>query len=167
MRPFVAGLLLLAFGTSVPELAVNLRAMWQQEAHLALGNAIGSNVVNFGLSLGLAALAAPLLLRARLLVPMLVLLVVATFALMVFGLDGYVGRIEGAALLTGFLAATAFMLRHARHADAEAQEEIVAFASTDTGPARNLLRLVVAAALLYLGARWVVSSSLVFGRAWA
>jgi cation:H+ antiporter len=65
MRPFVAGLLLLAFGTSIPELAVNLRAMWQQQAHLALGNAVGSNVVNLGLGLGLAALAAPLVLRAR------------------------------------------------------------------------------------------------------
>ena len=60
MRPFVAGLVLLAFGTSVPELAVNLRAVWQQQPHLALGNAVGSKVVNLGLALGLAAMAAPL-----------------------------------------------------------------------------------------------------------
>ena len=165
MRPFVAGLLLLAFGTSIPELAVNLRAMWQQQPHLALGNAVGSNVVNLGLTLGLAALAAPLVLRARMLVPMLVLLVVATFALMAFGLDGHVGRVEGAVLLLGFLAATAFLLRHARREDAEVQAEIVAFASTRAGLAQNLLRLVLAAVLLYFGARWVVSGGLAFGQA--
>jgi cation:H+ antiporter len=164
MRPFVAGLLLLAFGTSIPELAVNLHAMWQQQAHLALGNAVGSNVVNLGLCLGLAALAAPLVLRARMLVPMLVLLVVATFALMVFGLDGHVGRIEGAVLLLGFVATTLFLLRHAQREDAEVQAEIVAFAGTRTGLALNLLRLAIAAVVLYFGARWVVSGGLAFGQ---
>jgi cation:H+ antiporter len=164
MRPFVAGLLLLAFGTSIPELAVNLRAMWQQQAHLALGNAVGSNVVNLGLGLGLAALAAPLVLRARMLVPMLVLLVVATFALMVFGLDGHVGRIEGAVLLLGFVATTLFLLRHAQREDADVQAEIVAFASTRAGLALNLLRLAIAAVVLYFGARWVVSGGLALGR---
>ena len=81
MRPLVAGLLLVAFGTSVPELAVNLRAIGEQQPHLALGNAVGSNLVNLGLTLGLAALAAPLLLRARMLAPLLVLLAVAALAL--------------------------------------------------------------------------------------
>jgi cation:H+ antiporter len=164
MRPFVARLLQLAFGTSIPELAVNQRAMWQQQAHLALGNAVGSNVVNLGLGLGLAALAAPLVLRARMLVPMLVLLVVATFALMVFGLDGHVGRIEGAVLLLGFVATTLFLLRHAQREDADVQAEIVAFASTRAGLALNLLRLAIAAVVLYFGARWVVSGGLALGR---
>ena len=68
----VIGLTLVAFGTSVPELAVNLRAMYLGQPHLALGNAVGSNIVNLGLTLGVAALVAPLLLRARMLVPLLV-----------------------------------------------------------------------------------------------
>ena len=109
IRPFVAGLLLVAFGTSVPELAVNLRAIGDGQQHLALGNAVGSNIANLGLTLGVAALVAPLLLRARMLVPLLVLLAVATLALIVFGLDGYISRIEGGVLLLGFLASTAFV----------------------------------------------------------
>ena len=68
--PFVAGLLLVAFGTSLPELFVNARAYMVGAQDLALGNAVGSNIVNFGLTLGLAAIAAPLLVRMRLLSPM-------------------------------------------------------------------------------------------------
>jgi len=165
LRPFVAGLLLVAFGTSVPELAVNLRAIWEQQAHLALGNAVGSNIVNLGLTLGLAALAAPLLLRARMLVPLLVLLAVASLALMVFGLDGYIGRIEGVVLLLGFVATTVFLLRQGRREPEEVQADIAAFAGTRTGLGMNLLRLAIAIALLYLGARWVVSGGLGLGQA--
>ena len=164
VRPFVAGLLLVAFGTSVPELAVNARAVSEGQSHLALGNAVGSNVVNLGLTLGLAALAAPLLLRARMGVPLLVLLAVATFALMAFGLDGYVNRIEGAVLLLGFVASTAFLLRQGRREADEVQAEIAAFATTRTGLGLNLFRLAIAVALLWFGARWVVEGGLGLGQ---
>jgi len=46
--PFVAGLLLVAFGTSLPELVVNARAFVVGAEELALGNAVGSNIVNVG-----------------------------------------------------------------------------------------------------------------------
>jgi len=64
--PFTAGLLLLGVTTSLPELAVNARALAVGQPELALGNAVGSSIVNLGLTLAVAAIAAPLLLRARL-----------------------------------------------------------------------------------------------------
>ena len=166
MRPFVAGLLLVAFGTSVPELAVNLRAMYLGQPHLALGNAVDSNIVNLGLTLGMAALVEPLLLRARMLLPLLVLLAVASLALIVFGLDGYISRIEGGVLLLVFLASTAFLLRHGRREAEEVQADIAAFAATRTGLGLNALRMVIAVVLLSFGARWVVSGGLGLGQAW-
>ena len=166
IRPFTAGLLLVAFGTSVPELAVNLRAIGDGQTHLALGNAVGSNIVNLGLTLGVAALVAPLLLRARMLVPLLVLLAVASLALIVFGLDGYISRIEGGVLLLGFLASTAFLLRHGRREAEEVQADIAAFAATRSGLGLNALRIVIAMVLLSFGARWVVSGGLGLGQAW-
>ena len=45
VRPFVAGLLLVAFGTSVPELAVNARAVFEGQSHLALGNAVSLQAI--------------------------------------------------------------------------------------------------------------------------
>lgn len=164
--PFVAGLLLIAFGTSLPELAVNARAMWVGSQELALGNAVGSNIVNLGLTLGLAAVVAPVVVRMRLLSPVLVLLALATLALIVFGLDGMVSRIEGMVLLLAFVAMVAFLLARAPREDAAVRAEIEAYASTRTDLWMNLLRFVVAAALLYYGARFVVQGAPVIGVHW-
>lgn len=142
--PFMAGLLLVAFGTSLPELVVNARAFVVGAEELALGNAVGSNIVNVGLTLGLAALAAPLLVRARLLSPLLVLVAVASLALIVFGLDGVVTRWEGGLLLLGFVASLVFVLRRARLESDPVREAIAGYAMTRTGLFLNLLRVVFA-----------------------
>lgn len=164
--PFVAGLLLIAFGTSLPELAVNARAVWVGAQDLALGNAVGSNIVNLGLTLGVAALVAPLVVRMRVLSPLLVLLALASLALIVFGLDGVISRTEGVALLIGFVAALAFLLVRAPREDATVRVEVEGFAATHTVLWMNLLRFLVATALLYYGARFVVQGAPVIGAHW-
>ena len=164
--PFVAGLLLVAFGTSLPELFVNARAYVVGAQDLALGNAVGSNIVNVGLTLGLAAIAAPLLVRTRLLSPLLVALTLSTLLLIVFGLDGVVSRVEGGVLLAAFVAVLAFLLARARHENAEVQAGIAAFAATRSVLWMNVLRFLVASALLYFGAKFVVQSAPMIGAAW-
>ncbi|MBT2767905.1 sodium:calcium antiporter [Stenotrophomonas sp. ISL-67] len=161
--PFVAGLLLVTFGTSLPELVVNARAFVVGAEALALGNAVGSNIVNVGLTLAIAALAAPLLVRARLLSPLLILLAVASLALIVFGLDGVIARWEGAVLLLGFVALLAFVLRAAKREAEPVREAIAGYAMTRTGLLLNVIRVVFAAICLYYGARWVVSAAPVMG----
>jgi cation:H+ antiporter len=164
--PFIAGLLLIAFGTSLPELAVNARAIWVGAQDLALGNAVGSNIVNLGLTLGAAALAAPVLVRLRVLSPLLVLLAVATLALIVFGLDGVISRLEGVALLLVFVAMLTFLLARARHEQPEVQAGVIEYASTRVVLWMNLLRFAVAVALLYFGAKFVVQGAPVIGVQW-
>jgi cation:H+ antiporter len=164
--PFVAGLLLVAFATSLPELFVNARAYAVGAQDLALGNAVGSNVVNFGLTLGLAAFVAPLLVRMRLLSPLLVMLVVATLALIVFGLDGVIGRVEGLALLLAFVAALAFVLARSGREQVDVRERIAEYAATRSALWMNLLRFALASALLYYGAKFVVQSAPMIGAGW-
>ena len=161
--PFVAGLLLVTFGTSLPELVVNARAFVVGAQDLALGNAVGSNIVNVGLTLALAALAGPLLVRARLLSPLLILLAVASLAVIVFGLDGVIARWEGAVLLLGFLALLVFVLRAAARESEPVREAIAGYAMTRTGLLLNVIRVVFAAVCLYYGARWIVGAAPVLG----
>lgn len=163
MSPFVAGLLLVAFATSLPEIAVNLHAILRGQQGLALGNAVGSNIVNFGLTLGAAALAAPILVRWRALSPMLLVLIIGTIAVIVMGLDGVLTRVEGVVLLLAFAGTVAYAVLRSRSEVPELRQEISGFALTSTDLGRNLLRFVVAAALLYFGSRMIVVNAPIVG----
>lgn len=157
--PFVAGLALVAFGTSLPELAVNLQAVLRGEQSLALGNAVGSNIVNFGLTLGIAAFAAPLLVRWRSLAPLLLVLILGTAAVIALGLDGVLSRAEGAGMVVVFVAVVAYAMARTRREAPELQDAIAAFARTRTDLGLNLLRFVIAAVLLYFGSKFVVGAA--------
>jgi cation:H+ antiporter len=163
--PFVTGLLLVAFATSLPELAVNARAVWTGNHLLALGNAVGSNIVNFGLTLGLAALAAPLLLRWRALAPLLLCFMALSGLVIVFGRDGVLGRGEGGVLVLAFVAVLGFALARTRNEAPELQDAIAAFSDTRGALGLNLLRVATAVVLLYYGAGLVVQHAPALGAA--
>jgi cation:H+ antiporter len=60
VSPIVIGLTVVAFGTSTPELAVNVSAALAGNTGLSFGNVVGSNIANVGLILAVAALVQPL-----------------------------------------------------------------------------------------------------------
>jgi cation:H+ antiporter len=165
LSPFAAGLLLVAFATSLPELAVNATATASGASELALGNAIGSNIVNIGLTLGIAALVAPLVVSMRVVAAEVVFVLVASGAVLLFSLDGRIERWEGAVLLAGFVAFLGFAFARGRQEAPEVRQELAEFSVTATGLVQNLLRFAVSAALLYFGSRWVVQAAPTLGLA--
>ena len=162
---FTIGLCLVAVATSLPELAVNARAVASGDRALALGNAVGSNIANIGLTLGLAALAAPLVLRWRALSPLLAVLLLATLGVVLLSLDGGLSRIEGLAMLLAFAGVVAFTAMRADDESPEVREEVDAFTATRGGLGLNLVRVAVAAVLLWFGAGWIVAQVPVIGHA--
>lgn len=166
LPPFATGLLLVAFGTSIPELAVNLRAFVVGSQSLALGNAIGSNIVNFGLTLGVAAIAAPLLVRWRTLAPLLLCLVVATIALAAFGYDGVLTRTEGLLFVAAFVAIIAWAWIRGRREPEELQAQIGEYLRTGDNLGLNLLRFALGGTLLFFGAKWLVAHAPIVGAGW-
>lgn len=165
MPRFAVGLCLVAVATSLPELAVNVRAVVSGDSALALGNAVGSNIVNVGLTLGAAALAAPLVLRWRALAPLLAVLLLATLAVGALSLDGGLSRLEGWLLLAAFAGVVGFVAMRADDESPEVRAEIDAFAATRGGLGLNLARILVAAVLLWVGAGWIVAQVPVIGHA--
>jgi cation:H+ antiporter len=83
----VVGLTVVAFGTSAPELSVNLLAAVEGETDLAFGNVIGSNIANIGLILGLAAVVRNLDIQSQLITRELPMLLLATTAAALMALD--------------------------------------------------------------------------------
>ncbi|UUS15002.1 sodium:calcium antiporter [Stenotrophomonas sp. CD2] len=162
--PFTAGLLLLGVTTSLPELAVNARALAVGQPELALGNAVGSSIVNVGLTLAMAAIAA-LLLRARLQAVLWWSLLAAGVLLILFGLDGRLVRWEGGVLVAGFIVVQVLLLRRGRSESADVQATIAESALSRTSLPLNVLRVLIAALTLYWGARLVVGAAADFGAA--
>lgn len=159
------GLVLVALATSIPELVVNFHAVAAGQPDLALGNAVGSNVVNVGLTLGLAAIAAPLAVRWRSLGHLLVMLLAAVAVALLLSLDGRLSVVDGALLVLAFVAAIGVKLARAREEAPEVQAEIEAYTHTSDMLGLNLLRLAIAAALLGAGAWLVVRHAPALGQA--
>lgn len=166
LPPFATGLLLVGFGTSIPELAVNLRAFVVGSQSLALGNAIGSNIVNFGLTLGVAAIAAPLVVRWRTLAPLLLCLIVATIALAALGYDGVLTRVEGLLFVAAFVAVLAWAWVRGRGEPEELQLQMAEYLRTGDGLGLNLLRFALGGTLLFFGAKWLVAHAPIVGAGW-
>lgn len=66
VSPLVVGLTLVAWGTSAPELALNLISAYKSRGDLALGNVVGANICNMALVLGVCAIMQPLVVQERL-----------------------------------------------------------------------------------------------------
>ena len=104
ISPLVVGLTIIGFGTSAPELVVSAIAAAQGSPALAVGNAIGSNITNIGLVLGLTAIVYPLRVESSILkreFPVLMLIMVIVSWLMY---DGLLSRVDGVLLLVGLFA---------------------------------------------------------------
>ena len=60
VSPLIIGILILGFGTSAPEIFVSVLAAFDDAPELAIGNAIGSNILNIALVLGITAMILPI-----------------------------------------------------------------------------------------------------------
>lgn len=98
ISPMIVGLTIVGFGTSAPELMVNVMGALRGETALAFGNVIGSNITNLGLVLGIAAIVAPITLHSDVVRRELPYLLLATTMITVMALDG---QLEGRAATIG------------------------------------------------------------------
>ncbi len=88
----VIGLTVVAFGTSAPELAVNVLAAWEDRGEISFGNIIGSNIANIGLILGVAAMIRPLKIRGQVIRRELPMMLLATAGILVTAADAVLRR---------------------------------------------------------------------------
>ena len=110
ISPLVVGLTIVAYGTSAPELAVTVLANVNDNADIAVGNIIGSNITNLLLVLGLSALVTPLVTPQSLLFRSGLLVVLLSFGMWGLALDGSISQLEGIGLLLGSILYTILVI---------------------------------------------------------
>ena len=103
VSPLVAGLTVVAFGTSSPELVVSVNAAISGHGNMAIGNVVGSNLFNICIILGISALVAPLKVKMQLLKIDIPILIITTIGFMLLFADRHISRFEGFILLTGIV----------------------------------------------------------------
>lgn len=149
VAPLIVGLTVVAFGTSAPELALNIAAAISGNTGLSFGNIVGSNIANVGLILGLCAIVKPMTVNARLVqreMPIMVGVTALLIALILvpphagFGDGGHtlaVARTDGAILLAGFALFMYTMIRAAKRSEGAPTNEFIDDATAVTTEAKE------------------------------
>ena len=159
LSPFAIGLTIVGFGTSAPELMVSLQSTLSGQPDLALGNALGSNIANILLILGVTASIAPIALPFTGLRRDLGFMVLAVAAIWLMLLGGKVSHVEGWLLVLGLAAFLTVALKSGQHApDEEAQARPLPVWLAWAMTAAGLVVLVVGTKLLITGASDIARS---------
>ncbi|WP_290652705.1 calcium/sodium antiporter [Aquisalimonas sp.] len=153
LTPVLVGLLIVGFGTSTPELLVSALAALEGQPELALGNALGSNIANVGLILGVTLVLFPLPRQAAGQGLTVLLLTVATTVTLVLLANLHLGRLEGGMLMLGLALSLAWLVR-ASLREPTPQAGIPSAAAM--GPARSTIELLLALLVLLASARALV-----------
>lgn len=108
--PIIIGLTIAGFATSAPELLISALASAAGNPGLALGNAVGSNIANIGLVLGLAALVRPLTVHSKTTRMQLGTLLITTVLVYMVFMDLRLSRVEGVVLLVSIVPLTTLLV---------------------------------------------------------
>ena len=161
VSPLLIGLTIVAFATSAPEILVSVVASLHGEPDLAIGNAIGSNIVNIGLVLGLVALIRPIQMNSatvRREMPMLLAVSLLTVSLF---LDAYISRVDGAVLLVGLAIVMGWLTRIGLKSsvDDPIGAELAAEIPQYTSSRASAIQLAIGLVALLIGAELLVDGA--------
>ena len=162
----VIGLTVVAYGTSAPELAVTLRASIAEppQPDIAVGNVVGSNISNILLVLGMAAATTPLVVSRNVVRAGVPLMIGVSVLMLLLGLDGEIGRIDGGILFGSSMVYTAVTIIRSRRETIAARRES-GYKPARTGAAAfgymglQLIWIVVGLAMLVQGSEWLVKGA--------
>ena len=161
VSPLIIGLTIVGFGTSAPELVVSAVATYRGNAGLALGNALGSNIANLGLVLGITALIYPLRLESAALKREYPLLLLIMLVCLLMILDLEYTRFEGWIMLGGLAALILWLVRlglQRPHTDPLA-EEFEAEIPTDVPTRIAVFWLLVGLVVLPISSQFLVEGA--------
>ncbi len=161
ISPLVIGLVVVSAATSAPELAVTVGAVVNGQPDLAVGNVVGSNIVNILFILGLSALISPLAIKRQLVRFDIPVMVGISIAFLVVSLDGSISTLDGVLLFGALVIHTIISIRMGR------KEVLAPDAKPDSMPLNSkpvplwlaFVFLVAGIGLLVLGAQLLVTGA--------
>lgn len=160
------GLTIVAFGTSMPELVVNLLASAQGNTDIAIGNVVGSNIANILLILGVSAMIYPLAVQRGTvwkeipfaLLAVVMLIIMANDVLFDGSTTSVLSRIDGLVLIGFFVIFLYYVFGLAKNGKENSEDESVELFSVG----RSILMIGAGLVGLVLGGKWIVDGAVAF-----
>lgn len=154
MSKFAIGVLIVGFGTSLPELASSIAAALEGATEIVVANAVGSNIANILLVVGvLAAFGGRIIIKRDLIKTELPIFFIATAHFLAVIIDGQVDRIEAVLLLGTF---SAYMWYLFKEADPEDSVEMTAMGRRPHLQLPSVVFIVLGLAAVLVGAKYTV-----------
>lgn len=164
------GIVLVSLSTTAPELAVSINSALQGLPEIALGNAIGSVIVDDTVAMGLAAIVAttPILVDPHLLKTTGIFLLIVDLGIYAMAWDGTLDRVEGVVLLVGFVVFTVYTYKTRSRAGGDEEfEDLADIEAAIAGKSLKALLLWFAVGLagVLVASHWIVESCKVIATA--
>lgn len=161
MPPLLIGMLVVGFGTSAPEMVVSAMAAIDGNPALALGNAIGSNIVNISLILGVTAVIAPIAVHSTIVRKELPILLLISFILGAMLWDFEVSTIEAVGLLAVFFLVFGWQIYAALNGKGDALEVDMEadLPEKESSLTKSIITLVLGLVVLVISSRMLVWGS--------
>lgn len=165
----VIGLTIVAFGTSAPELTVNIFSALQGSVDIAIGNVLGSNIANIFLIVGISALIYPLAIQKNTTWKEIPLSLLAAIVLGIIANDqlidnstagNFVSRVDGLVLLSFFVIFLVYTIEISRNQSSDESEE----ETKSITPARAMFYVLAGLAGLYFGGKFLVEGAVNIAR---
>ena len=165
--PLLIGLTIVGFGTSAPEILVSGMASLQGNPGLAIGNALGSNIANIGLILGITAIVVPLAVNSDVLRKEYPLLLIVSMVSYVLLMDDELGRMDGAILMLGLFASMFIVVKigQRRQQSDELAQEFTDEIPADMSTGRSIMWFCIGLVLLLIGSRLLVTGAVDIAKA--
>lgn len=166
MPPLIIGLTIVGFATSAPEIIVGSVSAWQDKTAIAIGNALGSNITNVGLVLGLSILIIPITIESKTLKKEYGLMCAAIVIGFLVMMDGFLSRMDATILLSTlviFLGLIVWMAKQSPASDPLANEFAQEFSEEKGKPhgslGKAIAELLFGLVILLIGAELLVRGS--------
>lgn len=148
----VIGLTIVAMGTSSPEAAVSISAALKDSAEITIGNIVGSNILNILIILGISSVIVPLAVAKSTMRYEIPFMIVITVLLLLTGLNGSIGIVEGIILLSAFAAYLTYLFIMAKN-DMKQEDS-----PKDISTVKAALFIILGLAMIVLGSNFTVDA---------
>ncbi len=163
--PLIIGLTIVGIGTSAPEILISIVAAYQGNPALAVGNALGSNITNIALVLGITAIVMPLTVRSETLrreYPIMFMIMLVALALLI---DNYLGVMDGIILIVGLFLMMLWMILQGKKQKLDPMEKEFEQEIPQISTKKALFWFAVGFVLLIISSRGLVWGSVNIAKA--